>query len=143
MNVRIWLRCLCAALPLCLTACSSDTVGRTVPVKGKVTVDGVPLKEGSVVYWPNATKGNQSTLQAAGTIKEDGTYELITRGKPGAPPGSYKVQVTAQMKLDPNDVYSKTKQLAPQVYTTKETTPLVIEVVESPSPNQYDLDLKK
>jgi hypothetical protein len=143
MNSRMWTRCLLGVQLLCLTACGSDSVGRTVPVRGKVTVDGAPLKEGSVVYWPNANKGNQSPLEAVGQIKEDGTYELLTRGKPGARPGSYKVTVTAQHKLNPNDVYSKTKQLAPQMYTTKETTTLVIEVVESPGPTAYDLDLKK
>jgi hypothetical protein len=131
------------ALLLGLPACSSDSVGRTLPVKGKVTVDGVPLKEGSVVYWPDASKSNQSTVEAVAQIKDDGTYELITRGKPGAPPGWYKVTVTAQVKLNPNDVYSKTKQMAPLVYTTKESTPLVKEVSDGAAPNAYDLDLKK
>lgn len=122
--------------------CESDPVGRTVPVQGGVTVDGQPLKTGSVAFWPDAEKGNQFPLEAAGQIAEDGTYKVLTRGKPGAPPGAYRVTVTAQVPSDPKDEYSKPKHLVPAAYRTKETTPLRLEVVDNPAPGAYDLSVK-
>ena len=125
---------LCLSLPACGT---SDPIGKTVPVKGKVTVDGQPLKQGSVAFWPKDGKG----FEADGQIAEDGTYELSTKGKPGAPPGSYKVTVMAQTSTD-STTPLKAKLLVPQKYTAKEKTDLVVDVVESPAAGAYDLNLK-
>ncbi len=120
----------------------TDPAGRTVPVKGKVTVDGEPLKQGSIVFRPDADKGNTLALEPAAQIADDGTYELNTRGKPGAPPGAYRVTVMAQVPLDPKNPYSRGKLLVPQEYTAKDTTPLRIEVVDHPAPGAYDLPVK-
>jgi hypothetical protein len=128
-------------LPLVLTGCTTDEVGRTVPVRGKVTVKGQPLKRGSVAFWPDDAKGNKTPFTAAGQINEDGTYELSTKSKPGAPPGAYKVTVTAQTEVDSTNP-EKAKSLVPPIYTTKEKTPLAREVVENAAAGTYDLDLK-
>ncbi len=125
-----------------LSACANDPIGRTVPVKGQVTLRGQPLKLGSVVFWPMKEKADGQAFEAAAQIAEDGGYELVTRGKPGAPPGTYKVTVTAQVPSNPKDPYSRAKNLGPEKYTTKENTPLQIDVVENPAPGQYDLQLK-
>jgi hypothetical protein len=129
------------ALTAGIVGCGSDSVGKTYPVKGKVTVNGKALTRGSVAFWPDASKGNASKLEAGGDIKEDGTYELFTSGKRGAPPGAYKVTIAAQTEADSTKP-DKAKSLVPEAYTGKETTTLFIEVVESPSPNAYDLVVK-
>ena len=125
---------------LCLPACSSDPIGTTYPVKGKVYLDGVLLKAGSVGFFPAEQGQGAPAFEAAGRIKEDGTYELSTRGKPGALLGSYKVTVILQTKVEPNragDVVS----LVPKEYTNKETTPLKVEVVEKLENGKYDLQM--
>jgi len=133
--------CFVAFLLLCGAACDSDPVGKRVPVKGKVTVNGKALKQGSLVYWPDTGKGNKSPFEAGATIGDDGSYELFTKGKAGAPPGAYKVTVAAQTTVD-STTPDKAKNLVPSAYTTKETTPLLIDVVETPGADAYDLKIK-
>jgi len=140
MITRLVVRLLPGLLVVTLSACTDDPVGRTVPVKGKVTVKGVPLKNGSVAYWPDDGK-DKAGLTPTSQIREDGTYDLITRSKPGAPPGKYKVTVTAQTEVDSTKAETA-KSLVPAVYNTKEKTPLVKEVVASPAAGAYDLELK-
>ena len=36
------------------------------------------------MYWPDEAKGNKLTLTPMGKIREDGTYELVTKNKKGA-----------------------------------------------------------
>jgi hypothetical protein len=127
---------------LLLPACNSDPVGHRVPVRGKVMVGGKALKTGSVAFWPDAEKGNQSKFEAAGQIDGEGNYELFTKEKPGAPVGVYKVTVTAQEPGDPKNPYSRPKLLVPAAFTTKENTPARIEVVNNPAPQAYDIVVK-
>jgi hypothetical protein len=129
-------------LLLVVAACSGDDpVGSTVSVKGKVTVDGKPATHGGVSFWPDTAKGNTSKYECSGAIAEDGTYTLYTRKKPGAPLGAYKVTVNIQTKADSTDP-TKAKLELPKKYTSKETTPLTVEVVASPAAGAYDLDIK-
>lgn len=119
----------------------SDFVGGTVPVQGKVMVDGKPANHGSVTYWPDAAKGNTSKYEAVGVIGSDGTYTLSTRNKPGALPGAYKVTVMIQEKVD-NTAPKGAKLEVPVEYTKQSTTKLEREVVATPAAGAYDLDVK-
>jgi hypothetical protein len=123
---------------LCLPGCNPDPIGKTYPVKGKVYLDGVLLKAGSVGFFPADQGQGAPAFEAAGRIKEGGTYELSTRGRPGALLGRYKVTVVLQTKVAPNkagDVVS----LVPKKYTNKESTPLKVEVIENLEDGKYDL----
>jgi hypothetical protein len=140
MNVQLAKRLAFGLFLLSFAACG-DSIGRTVPVKGKVTVNGQPLKQGSVAFWPNKEKGNNSPLEAGGQISEDGSYEMFTKGKPGVPPGHYKVTVMAQSTVDSTNP-TKAKVLVPEKYTLKDSTPFLIEVVENPAAGAYNLDVK-
>jgi hypothetical protein len=126
---------------LCLPACSPDPIGKTYPVTGKVDLDGELLKAGSVGFFPADQSEGAPAFEAAGKIKEDGSYELSTRGKPGALLGSYKVTVVSQTKVEP-DKAGSVVSLVPKEYTTKETTPLKLEVIANPDSGTYDLRLK-
>jgi hypothetical protein len=134
------------------TGCGdSSGVGRTVPVAGKVTVDGAPLtaKSTVVLFKPDASKGNTSSFEPTGTVDEDGNYTLKTNGKNGAPPGWYKVVVTAREEGAP--VHPKNQKAHRPVarsllsvkYGKAETSGLSLEVVENPDPGAYDLKLTK
>lgn len=130
--------------------CGDDSgVGRTFPVSGKVTLDNQPVtaKTTIVLFKPDASKGNTSPFEPTGTVDAEGNYKLTTNGKSGAPPGWYKVIVTARddaAPVHPNAPKQHrpvAKSLLPPKYGRPETTGLSIEVVENPAPGAYDLKL--
>jgi len=66
-------------------------VGKTVPVKGKVTYKGKLLTQGQIVFEPD-----NSGREAHGSIQPDGTFELSTFAKgDGAVPGTHRIAVTS------------------------------------------------
>lgn len=117
--------------------------GKLVPVVGKVTLDGEPLKTGSVSFRPDKAKGNETLHEPGGEIDETGTYKLFTASKEGAPPGWYKVIVTSAEPIDPNNPYAITKSYIDNRYNAVETSGLAFEVVEKPAAGAYDLSLLK
>jgi hypothetical protein len=147
-------RCL-ALLPcgLLLAAGCGDAsgVGPTFPVAGKVTLNNTPLTAQNTVILckPDAAKGNKSPFEPSGTVDAEGNYTLTTRGKSGAPPGWYKVVVTARDEAAPAHPKGPqrhrpvARSLLPARYGQAQTTDLSIEVVERPAPGAYDLKLSK
>jgi len=119
--------------------CNSGGPGRLVAVQGRVTVDGKPLATGSVVFKPDAAKGNLSKFEPSSTIGANGEYSLFTAEKPGAPLGWYKVGVVAQ-EADPKNPYSM-KSLVPARLSDPETSGLSIEVKDNATAESYDLKL--
>jgi hypothetical protein len=63
-------------------------------VHGKVSHDGAPLPGGTIVFTPDATRGNTGPLAWA-EIQRDGTYSLRTDDQPGATPGWHRVTVVS------------------------------------------------
>jgi hypothetical protein len=125
------------ALALFLVA-GCDGSGSLQKVTGKVTVDGAPLTTGSVRFVPDAAKGNKSKDEPAGQIGSDGTYTLITNGKPGAPAGWYKVTVNATEVPESSNPFGGKALVAPR-FNVPETSGLSVEVVSSPKSGAYDL----
>ena len=130
-------------LLLCLALAGCDSAAKVVPVQGKVLLNATPLASGSLVFKPDAAKGNNSTYQPASDISTDGTYTLYTREKPGAPAGWYKVGVVAEGPASATDPYAPRTSLIAQKYNDPETSGLAIEVVANPAPGAYDLKLTK
>jgi hypothetical protein len=125
-------------------------VGPTFPVAGKVTLQNAPFsaKHTVIMFKPDASRGNSSLFTPSGTVDADGNYTLKTKGKNGAPPGWYKVVVSARDETPPE--HPKTpkhrpvvKSLLPARYGQEKTTDLSIEVVENPATGTYDLKLRK
>ena len=120
-------------------------------VSGKVTVDGTPLSGGQVTFIPDVPGGKEGAEAASklptsgissGAIGSDGTYKIYTGGKQGAPLGKYKVTVTPSM-----GPASDSTEAPPLGFNKKfadaHKTPLQKEVVASPAPGAYDLELTK
>ena len=123
-------------------------VGTTFPVSGTITVNGQPLiaQTAMVLFKPDAARGNVSRLDPAGTLDGEGHYTLSTAGKTGAPPGWYKVVVTAtttetSVPSGKRHARPRPKSLVAAKYGQATTTALTVEVVESPAPGAYDLKL--
>jgi hypothetical protein len=93
------------------------------PVKGVVTLDGKPLKIGTVITIPNAGRG------ARGFIQPDGSFELGTYGKTdGALLGSHRVGVVAYEGTNLGPESNNAKLIVPKRYTNPESSGLTIEV---------------
>jgi hypothetical protein len=75
-----------------------------------------------------------------GKIGEDGTYEIFTGGKSGAPLGKYKVLVTTVTV--PTDK-GKGGPTFDKKYTDAAKSKLGFEVVASAEAGRYDLQLSK
>jgi hypothetical protein len=124
------------AVALASAGCAGEP--KRVPVKGKLMVKGKALPAGLVVFIPDADKGNASPGELRARSDEKGVYELSTDGKPGAPPGWYRVTVWA-MK-EPN-VAKPPEWLAHSRYTDPRTSGLAVEVKEDAPAGAYDFDL--
>ncbi|MFO1095324.1 MAG: hypothetical protein U0992_18770 [Planctomycetaceae bacterium] len=141
------------AVAVCLAAfgsgCSGPAGVETLPVRGRVTLDGKSAAGASVWLVPEAhADASQPPPYLVGGIADaNGDFELITDGvHPGAPPGKYLVGVTWP---DPNvkrdregDVRGKDGM--PEKVRNPRTSGLVFEVRPDQSePRQLDLRITK
>ncbi|MFL5242290.1 MAG: hypothetical protein ACJ8FY_09300 [Gemmataceae bacterium] len=71
---------------LLLSGCDSSTAG----IHGKVTVDGEPVKNGFIAFYPEGTEGKEASAKI-----ENGEYKVknVTLGK-----NKVKVTITEQME---------------------------------------------
>lgn len=105
-----------AAIVLCLfsvSGCGKGEVLKRVPVDGYVTVDGNPLKSGSIRFIPiDDTKG-----PAAVAVIEDGIYELPAETGPVM--GKLRVEIEATnhqgFDLDDEKAYAAKAEQGPPI----------------------------
>jgi hypothetical protein len=129
-------------LPTTLVAGGCDRGPTLKRVRGKVTLaDGRPVHNGTVTLYPDAAKGNKSQELPVGQVDEQGVYTVMTGPREGAPPGWYRVAISAAEKMDPNNLYV-TKWLIHEKYTNPETSRLTMEVVDKPEPGRYDFQVE-
>jgi len=140
--VQVFLSIVLFVLVASLLGCgggNTEFVPPLVPVKGMITVDGAPVTAGHVSFVPLVTP-TKPTAASSGKIGSDGTYEIFTGGKSGAPTGKFKVWLAPSMvppkEGEPNVVYDSK-------YTNAGKTPLEIEVVDKAAAGSYDLKLSK
>jgi hypothetical protein len=111
------------ALGLLVTGCSSNG-----SVSGTATLDGTPLKRGTVTFHP--VGGGPA---AVGSIV-DGKFELAIGNDRSVPPGDYVVTVEATEEIssaqasDPKKAPAPPKRLTPEKYASKDTTDLKVNV---------------
>lgn len=110
------------------------------PVQGKVTYAGKPVPRGTVTFYPDKKKGNDSMELPIGAI-EEGQYHLVTRTIDGATPGWYNAAVNAAEQIDLKNPYF-TKWLVPPKYGDPKTAKLPFQVVENAAPGAYDIHLE-
>ena len=113
MNCRFTLSYLIVFVSLlCVVGCGDGRPTR-VPVSGQVTIDGKPLTEGTIQFYPVAG-GRQSGT----SIGEDGRFVLTTFEQgDGIPVGDYSVAIMANKIISNTQV----KWLVPKRYADKKT----------------------
>src|SRR6266446_1367046 len=102
---RVTIFCVC----FFFSGCDQGTPA-LAPVTGKVFFQNQPLPRGTIVFVPDADRGNNGPL-AQGTIQAGGSYTVQTEGKPGAAPGWYRVTVIA---VEAPAAYSTSRSSAPR-----------------------------
>lgn len=114
---------------------------------GKVTYQGQPVKNATVVFQP------QKGPVATGTTDESGKFSLSTGASPGAVEGTYQIAVTAvsggaPANMTPEDYAKKgempvveRKSLIPEKYAAIASSGLTATVTTTPDKNQFDLSL--
>jgi hypothetical protein len=110
--------------------CGSDdmTPPTLIPVKGKVTYKGKPLASGVVRF-----SADGYGRDAAGTLKEDGSYELTTlRTGDGVTAGSHRVFIT-----DVDKTLAKDKAF--KKYSSPVASKLEVEVTPENTEHNFDL----
>jgi hypothetical protein len=126
-----------------VAGCGGGTKTETfLPVAGKVEYKGKPLATGVVIFTADADKGNTTPHEPRGKIDADGTFTVMTAGKPGAPPGWYRITVVANKPQDEKNPYAVPASLIPKHYADTSKSGLSAEVVASPPPGAYDFVLK-
>jgi hypothetical protein len=132
-------RCLCNVFVFVLAGCGRGET--TIPVKGKVLVDGQPLTVGTVIFTPDAVRGNTSLHEPRGKLDATGVYQAYqTKDRTGVAPGWYKISISAQRLKDAKDPYSYVSVI-PTKFAHPETSGLALEVVANPAPGAYDMAL--
>ena len=129
------------ALAALTLGCRGDSE-KFFPVSGKVTAGGQIVNKGSVGFRADASKGNKTLHIPTGDIDPQGNYTLYTIGKSGAPPGWYKVVVTADSNPNPAPGVEP-KWMHHAKYTNEGSTDVLLEVVENAPNGAYDLKLSK
>jgi hypothetical protein len=150
-------RLVLAAAAVALAGCGS----KLQPAGGKVLVDGVPVTEGTIMFYPVAT-GRPATAR----ILADGSFTLsFEKPGDGLPPGEYKVAIVADIwkeskvksklqlyeeaMMKKNNVEGDVSSHAtgelihvvPPEYNHITSTPLTQTVVRSGEPQQFVFDI--
>jgi hypothetical protein len=156
MHSRIAASRVVTSLTLCLTlswmAGGCNRGPRLVSVQGTVKVNGKPLNQGVVMFYPATGR------PATGQIAENGTYSLTTYApNDGAAPGEYAVTIDA-VEVDSSappptsleaeiaagasgtpPVRSTVRYLVPEKYADRTTTPLKATVQEDGNVIDFDI----
>ncbi|WP_428306220.1 hypothetical protein [Lacipirellula sp.] len=133
---------LLVAVAVALSAAGCGKSGPTLlPVKGKVTIDGQPAKEGGVTFHNAANQ----MIQLVSSIRSDGTYVMMHNRDEGAPAGDYVVTVlVSETPMTPDGNYSGLpKTVSNRKFADPGTTPLKVEVKVDAAPGAYDLGVTK
>lgn len=127
---------------------SKEDLVDVVPVSGKVTLNGEPLKRASVTFMPEGVgKGSP----CYGVTGDDGTYTLKTLdGRDGCPTGPSKVVISKYAKADgsplgddPGDAAAEGVEHLPPQYSSGDHTQLTADVPEGGDTFDFDLEDKK
>jgi hypothetical protein len=89
---------------------------KLIPTKGIVTLDGSPLDEAVVQFYPEGEEGEP----ARGVTDKDGSFELSTDRVKGVRPGTYRAVV---VKFDTSGAVHRKQSMLPALYGSKDTTP--------------------
>jgi hypothetical protein len=103
------------AMVFMLSGCGEPDPLNRQPVSGTVTLDGSPVRQGSISFAPAAGSGEHG----GGAAIDNGRFSLPARH--GLPPGRYIVRISAVDGLETDDpgVARPATELIPQSWNVK------------------------
>ena len=137
-------RCLYCQAPLAITlitavamlvGCADSDRPKTVPISGRVTIDGQPPGEfGKLFFTPTQAAEGYVKRPASGSFDPEGNYRIMSwEPDDGLVPGHYTVNIA------PVDMQA-TK--VPQKYHQSDTSGLEVEVSPDQRQVEYNVDIR-
>ncbi|QDT32444.1 carboxypeptidase-like regulatory domain-containing protein [Thalassoglobus polymorphus] len=126
----------CFLVSILLVGCGSKNPLNRQSVSGTVTLNGQPVKAGSIEFHPQGTKGTMS-----GAVIADGKYSIATAQ--GLPPGTYTVRIfsadeTAEREEVPGESNKLAVEKIPAKYNTEST---LSKSVDAGKDNVFDFEI--
>jgi len=148
-STRARICALCCLVALANWGCGQvkETIPDLVPVSGKVMYQGKPLADAIVTFFSAEGEEEPTELnniyRPSGKTNAQGEYELAWGEHPGAPPGNYRVCISAtHLVPDPNDPAEQINEsLIPTEYNGAKTSGLKADVKEEGGDN-FNFDLQ-
>ncbi|HMC63391.1 MAG TPA: hypothetical protein VKI65_00475 [Gemmataceae bacterium] len=120
--------------------CGDADVARLAVVRGRVTYQGKTLTSGTIVFAPDALRGNNGPLATA-AIQPDGSFDLHTGEALGAMPGWHRVTVVALEAGTGGQALAVPRSLLPDKYSDPDLSGLTCEVKPAQENSvAFDLD---
>jgi hypothetical protein len=133
---------LAAAWLLLVSGCRSGSTPLAA-VQGKVTFRGEPLRGGTIVFTPDASRGTRGELAWA-EIQQDGSYTLKTGEASGVAAGWHRVTVSSTLPPGPpapGHLFSFPPSVLPTQYRDPRSSGLTCEVKpDRPNTINFQLD---
>lgn len=116
-----------------------------VTVHGQVTVDGEPLPDGLVIFYPDSGRGNRSPVEPRARTDRRGRYQLRAEGKQGITPGWYRVAVVVHQPEPGGGLTARSKDSvrSDRRYENPNTSGLTVLVRPHSPRGGYDFDLAR
>lgn len=120
---------------LCLSGCGGAERPKTIPISGKVTIDGQPPGEfGKIFFTPTQAADGYSKRPASGVYTPEGDYRVVSwEPDDGLVPGHYTINLMPKdrtnTKIPENYLQSSTSGLEVDVPVDKPRIEFNIEVV--------------
>jgi hypothetical protein len=137
-----------AIFPLAVLWLSGCGRAPIATVTGTVTLDGQPVSDASIQFWP---KENLGLGVYSGRTDAEGRFRMHTRNIPEVKPGEYHVLIAREVKKDgtlpgPGDDWmalaapGALRNTLPAAYYDRKKPQFTVQV--QPGPNELPFDLK-
>ncbi len=126
--------------------CGSGSAPKTIGVSGKITYQGKPLTEGTIVFHPLKPADGYPSRPATGQLQSDGSYQLSTFAPgDGVVPGEYAVSITSLISgPSPDDPHAELVYAVPRKFTSPMTSGLTASIpADAAKSLEKDFDLKE
>lgn len=132
---QLWIGVLAVAV-VCLGGCGGSTHPKTVPLTGKVTLDGQPPGEGGKIFFsPTQPAPGYKKRPASATFNGEGDYRVMSwEPDDGLVPGHYTIKIVTGT----GDQKSK----IPDRYLENSTSGLELDVPVQSDTLEYNVEIR-
>ncbi len=128
----VWFAVLAVTI-ICMGGCGKNDRPKTIPISGRVTIDGQPPGEyGKLFFTPTQAASGYDKRPASGTFTPEGKYRVMSwEADDGLVPGHYTVNI---LPNEPTKVPTK--------YRESNTSGLEVDVPVDQGQIEYNIDVR-